>query len=252
MKVIGLTSTPRRVAVVLVAAVLASSCGGGESTPQERPLSLAEASMLSQSLYSNLLKGGAEFEAATTLVAGGPQLSMSGIVDWSTHSGHATVATTSADQQVSEVWWEKNAVGERRPGLDSILAASGAGREPVLLRAPDKGRRLDQVIAVVVALATTQPENAQLLLQTPGTAFLRTDFLRGMEVVVMRYGTQSLYWLEAGSGALLRFESTSGTTGIPLVVDIVRTGPFGVEFPAAERQMTYETIGELVQMLTPV
>lgn len=152
---------------------------------------------------------------------------------------------------MTAVVWTQGSIGERRPALDAALGgvlggALGPEDVPVLTRAPDiAARRLDQVIAVITGLSSMQRDNAQLIAQTPGSAFLRDHTLRGRDVVVLRYGERSVYWLDRDTGEMLRFEGADASGSYPLVVDVIERGPRTIELPPGAVPVDVATIPEL-------
>jgi hypothetical protein len=209
-------------AVGLTAAV--GACGATETIEGPRPLSDEEAAKLAQATYANLLAGGAEFEANSAFLATQPRetVSLRGVVDWNTLTGRARVAATGPDATLVEVFWDTTAVYERRPAVDQIVAASGGPAAPWFVRSAEPStRQVDRLIALVVGLASPQPENALLIQQTAGSGYIRADELRGEAVDVLRYGTRNYYWLAVTDGRLLRFEGDAASGGAPTVIDLI-------------------------------
>ena len=212
--------------------ILLTACGGGSTQPKERPLSQDEAAQLAQTMYLNFEKTGASFEVNTVIAPGQGSLRLTGIIDWKNHVGHANVVASQQNATLTEVVWVKSAVAERRPAFDVQLASLGAQAPIFLLRKPNMQKRLDQVISVVMGLATEQPENSQLILQKAGSAFLREDVLAGKPVVVLRYGERNIFWIEKETGLLLRLEGSNSAGTQPIVVDLRSHGEQKVGFPA--------------------
>lgn len=214
----------------LMLALVSSACGSHNSD-EPRPLTRTEADVLSQMLYTNYESQGARFEVAARSFNGDGTVVLSGVVDWRDHSGLATVRGLGAGQDtVTAVAWTQNAIAEQRPGW----AARLAGQDPnsFFIRGVEKEtNQLDQLVAVVTALATTQPENAQLILQNEGARFVRTDVLRGRAVNVMRYSDSLGYWVDAATGSMLRMEAVDSSGNWPTVVDILSTGPQTFSLP---------------------
>lgn len=203
--------------------------------------------MLAEALYGNFEVGGATFEATASGEPGQGSFTLRGEVDWVDHGGIADVLGGSGSAPVTAVVWEQESVGERRPALDPVLLGQvPPGQAPVLMRTPDPaGRRLDQVIGVVTGLASPQRDNAQLVAQTPGSAFLRDDVLRGREVVVLRFGERSIYWLDRTTGEMLRFEGSDAQGRFPLVVDVLERGPRTVTFPSGASPVDVTQVPQL-------
>lgn len=241
----------------VTASVLASlaliACGSDDSSApkdQSRPLTVEEAGTLAQVLYSNYEAGGADFVVTSLTEPRGQQVQLQGIVDWKNHSGHAVIRASLPDTQLSDVYWLTNMAAERRPTFDQILMGQGAAPEPVLVRSPNMNLRLDQMLAVVTGLASQQPENAQLILQNPNTEFIRDDTLQGTEVMVVRYGQRSLYWIAKDSGRLVRFEGNNERGDLPIVVDLPAVGSRTIDFPTEDRFISQSELGEMSSILT--
>jgi len=211
--------------VVLLVLILASC--GGDSKQEARALESPELARLAETMFINHRQGSTIFRAVTLTGAGGDRLVMTGAVDWSGSSGSARVRTDAAGATLAFVAWGGATVAERRPLLDARAEALGGHGGKWFSRPVDRRRRVDQLIAVVMGLATKRPENAVLIQQTVGSAYLREDSLRGRVVDVMRYGTRSVFWVDRLTGELLRFEGNNSRGNLPLVVDLrlVADGP---------------------------
>ena len=241
----------RRVGVTLLVGLLAAvaaACGGGDTSSESRPLSDAEAGRLAQAGYGNLLAGGARFEANSAFLGTDPlqTVTLVGEIDWEGHVGRALVRGGGPDETLTEVYWEEGVVIERRPAFDAIIAGMGGPTTPWIARAPEPStRQLDRLLSVVFGLALEQPDNALLLQQTEGSAFIRADELRSEPVEVLRYGTRNLYWLAADDGAMLRFEGNSAGGTAPTVVDLVVLGPVEVPSPDPDQVIPVEAVAEI-------
>ena len=219
------------VGVVAVVAVVLSSCGGNGATDTSRSLNRNEAEMLAQLLYRNYEAKGAVFEMSTRSVSGSGTVTLSGLVDWENHSGVAIVnGYGTGDGVVEAIAWTPNAIAEKRPAWADRLMGKDPQSFFVRPVAIDS-QQLDRLVAVVVGLAGTQPENAQLILQNQGAQFVRTDTLRNTDAIVLRYSPKLLYWLDAQTGQMLRMEATDSTGTWPIVVDIMKTGPQTIPLP---------------------
>jgi hypothetical protein len=239
----------RRIALLAVAVLTLTSCGENSSKTTQRPLTQQEASTLSQASFTNYDIGGALFEVNTVTEPNGPQLRLRGRVDWKTHSGSANVLANIPSPTLAGVWWQKNAVMERRPTFDTAILAATKVKDPVLVRRPETTRRrLDQVIAVLTGLAAEQAENAQLVLQMEGSAFLRTDELRGRAVDVMRYGQRSIFWIDSENGRMLRFEGTNKLGNQPIIVDIVKHEAQKIQLPPEKNLIVVEGNEKLLSL----
>lgn len=234
----------------ITVALTACSGDGGSGDSGERPLTSREATLLADVLVGNYRAGGAAFEVRTLDRPGGAQLELAGQVDWADHEGAARVALAAGNAPTA-VGWTLTEVMEQWPTLEPVLIGMGASPGAVVVRPTETGRRLDQVIAIVMGLASERPENAVLIAQEPGSAFLRNDTLRGTPVAVLRYGTRNVYWLDAESGDLLRFEATNEQGNLPTLVDLLERGDQSVELPAAAARVPANAVAEAYAALAP-
>lgn len=239
-----------RATIASLVALLATStvgCGESAAAPKERPLTFEEATQMAELLYGNYTDSGAQFVVSTVVASGGAQLTLQGEVDWKNHRGITTVSTNLTGATLTGVIWGEQVVFERRPAFDQVLMGIGYGESPLIARAPSMNLRVDQVLAILTGLATEQRDNAQLILQTEGSAFLRDDSLRGRAVHVFRYGTRNIYWVDAETGKMLRLEATSANAGIPTIVDIIERKTVVVPEPPLARVVNVVDIPEIYQ-----
>lgn len=239
----------KRISTVMVVSLLAVGCGrsGNESGP--RPLTVDEASRLSAVTYQNHLQGIARFELFTVADAGGPQVTMRGLVDWTSGSGQAELAVASENSTLAGVAWSGEYVAEWRPNLDQVLRERGVQTPAYVIRAAQPGRRLDDIIRIVAALASKSPDNQLLIRQTEGSSYLRDDELRGEATEVLRYGERSIYWISKVSGALLRFEGNAKNNQLPIVIDLYPTSGESVVLPASENSIDLRRVPDLQYLL---
>lgn len=223
---------PLRLLLVVLGLIVAVGCSGDEDS-LPRPLGVDEASRLAGTMHLNHLDGTARFDVHTVDGPGGSALRLTGTIDWTNSAGVAAVSSAAAGSTLVAVAWKGNAVLERRPAHDVLLEGLGVSSPPWLARPIDPGRRIDQVISVVAGLATTQPENAILLQQKEGTAFLRSDTLRDTKVDVMRYGSRSIFWVDNTTGRLVRFEGNTDSGSQPVIVDFFPAGGSSPALPSA-------------------
>jgi hypothetical protein len=212
-----------------------AGCGNDTtSAPTARPLTDEQASRLANVLFDNLDSKGATFEV-NARTADGMTINLTGEVDWAGHYGHGTVSATGAEADLVEVFWSEDEVLERRPDLNRQLLDQ-ENRAVVFVARPaaPAGRAIDRLLGIVTALAGPQRDNPLLIKQKSGSAFLRTDELRGIKVDVMRFGDHNVYWLDQQTGLLTRFEDTGATGGQPVVVDVLSRGPQQIAGPPAE------------------
>lgn len=235
-----------RTALVSVVAVLTSviaGCGGGE-TSKERPLTEDEVQLLANVLYRNHRAGGIEFVLSSKRDAGGGTLTIRGAWSFADQGGCAYVDGGSPPNPVTEVCWAGSSVIERRPSLDDDLAALGLTGVGFVARPVDfERRRLDVLLKTVTSLGTEQPENAVLIRQSAGSAFIRNDTLRGVDVVVLRYGDRLLWWIDPATGDLLRFEGRDEAATTPVIIDVTSIGSFAIDGPGESAVASVEELG---------
>ena len=225
-----MSTRPAALLAVAGAAAVLASCGDKESTQAPAALTDAQASLMAGALDENRRAGGARFRVTSLDAPGGSTITLDGQVDWRRRSGHATVSARSGANGVTEVGWGPKVVVEQRPGLADEIARVRPGAV-LVARPPDQQRRrLDQLIAVVGSLATRRRENPLLIRQEPGSAFLRSDTLRGRRVEVLRYGKRTTLWIDPSTRRLVRLESR-GTGGTPVIIDILSSGPQEIPGP---------------------
>jgi len=221
----------RRVPFIIAALTIVAACGG-ESTPKERPLTGDEAASMAVVQLNNMQDGGAVFEAVAAVTSTGESLTMSGLVDWEKHTGRASVVAKGKEAPVTELAWAGDKVLERRIDLAAMLPSLGLASDAWILRSLDLTKRtLDRIVAILLRLASTEPDNALLIQQTEGSSWMRTDTLRGRKVDVMRYGKQTIYWLDATTGEMLRFEGNSTGLNAPIVIDFIERGRQTIDLP---------------------
>lgn len=234
--------------------MLMSACGGDSSASDDprvpvvgTPLTMEQAQTLAEVLHDNYDGEGATFSVSARL-ADGSALRLDGEVDFVDHVGQAQVQANGVEAPVTEVVWTESAVLERRPTLDAQLAAAGFAAARFVARPPDPtGRDLDAMLGVITGLASTRDDNALLVGQQEGSAWLRTDVVRDVPVDVMRYGERSIYWLDSVTGALLRFEGNSAAGDRPFVVDLLAAGPRDIAGPAAVAVVDIDDVREIYE-----
>jgi len=242
------------VAVSLTCALVAC---GRDTSAEPTPLTRDQATVMAEVLFRNHEAGGADFTLATPAGPGGGTITLSGEVDWAGHRGHAVVDVSGAsisptEAPLTEIWWDDEQVYERRPALDSIVASVGlAGTASIIRRPADtERRRVDQLVAIVFGLASEQPENAELIVQQTGSAFVRTDSLRGVDVDVLRYGERTVYWVNRDMGAMVRFEGSDESGRFPVVIDIIDVGARTIAFDEALDVVDLSTLpGEIASLM---
>ena len=235
--------------LVLIGCMITSLVSCGSSSKQlTRPLTQQEAANLAQSINLNYVEGGAKFTISTVIAPGQGALQVSGVIDWKNHIGNARVSADASSSTLTGIAWLRNIVAERRPSFDNQLLKFGAAQPVAIVRKPNMNRRIDQVISIIMGLAAEQPENSQLILQKPGSVFLRDGALRGVEVQVLRYGERNVYWIAKDTGRLIRFEGSNELGNQPIVIDLSEHGPQDVSFPAKEFWIAAEADDEVMQL----
>ena len=235
--------------LLILGAVALAACGGDEPAG-ERPVDDAEAARMAETLFNNYEIGGADFEVNAQMTDGAV-VQLIGTVDWQRHTGRAEVAVSAtADAAVTEVIWSEAVVLERIPALTALTATTGQPSAEWFARPPEiEGRHLDSMIQLVTSLATEQRGNAILIRQEPGTAWLRTDTVRSLdldvEVDVLRFGELTRYWLAVDDVTLYRFEGNNSVRTRPVLVDLRNHGPRSIEFPPATDVVDSATVADL-------
>lgn len=241
------------VILILFAIIVACTNGDGAQNGDPTPLTNDQATRLAQAGYQNLLAAGAEFEANSAFLGVQPSetVRLIGVIDWENHIGRAVVSGTGPTAGLTEVYWDETTVLERWPGMDGLVSSLGGPGQPWIARSPEPdSRQIDRLLALVVGLAIEQPENAILLQQTEGSAFMRNDRLRDRDVEVLRYGTRNLYWLAVDDGSMLRFEGNSASGSAPTVIDFLRLGSVDVPRPAETDIVAASAIPEIYSAFT--
>ena len=248
----------RRVRVALLLTVLVaavSGCGGRDpkGSQGERAVTAEEASRMAEALFNNYDLGGADFEVNAQM-PDGTRVVMTGAVDWRTHAGHAQVQISqTADAAVTEVYWTDAVVFERVPSLTALAERLGEPRADFYVRPPDVvNRHLDAMIQLLTSLGSEQRDNAVLISQQPGTAWMRSDTIptTNEPVDVLRYGQHTIYWLAADGVTLLRFEGNNSAGTRPVLIDLRDHGPRTIEFPQREDAIETALVAELYAAAT--
>lgn len=243
--------SPRSLAIALTVVTLAA-CGGTDNTNTERPLTGAEAAQMAAVQYSNMQTGGATFEVASANTVTNDQVSLRGEVDWVAHTGRAVVSATGTEQSLVEVLWADNQVLERRRDVAAALPSLGLAPDTWVARPIDPANRpVDRIISILMRLSSTEPDNAVLIQQQEGSAFMREDTWRDIPVNVFRYGKQTLYWLDAASGELRRFEGNNSRFTSPVIVDIVERSKRTIVLPDDSAVVSIDRLRELYDATTP-
>ena len=188
------------------------------------PLTPGQAGEFAAMLFNNYEAGGATF-TATVPYGSAATFVLNGDVDWRTHQIRAVLETRFTSGQPAQRRDLVVAGGRLLDGGVLGLTAAMAERGQPAVRwvarplSADSRVPLDVVLNLILRLASDQRENP-LLLRQGDTAFLRQEQLGSAAVSVYRFGPRTVYWLERGSGRLvkvaLRLEVAKGATEVVL------------------------------------
>lgn len=238
-----------------MAACAIAACGGGDGAVDdgERPVDDREAARLAETLFANLESGTADFRLNARL-PDGSTLAMTGTVDWAAHEGRASVTATGLPERpVVEVAWTRSIVLEQIPELSELADELGRTGGDWYARTPDlQARQLDSLIQLVMGLATEQRDNAVLVAQREGTAWLRTDRVpdTDVEVDVMRFGPRTVFWVERDGFRLHRFEGNNREGSRPVVIDLSDHGAARLDMPSGDGVVDAMPLADLYEALT--
>jgi hypothetical protein len=239
---------PARAACLAVSAlafgtVVLVGCGGSDQTDTTTSttrasgsaLSERDAEQLSRVLFENYQAGGAPVQIDADY-SSELSVSLDGEVDWANHQGAFTVTSTFADgrpQESVDVIFTQDAVyTSPTPQEATLLAQRGFPGVQWIKRSPEiDSRPLDQVIELTVSLASTRPDNPQLVLQGD-MEFDRQEQVEGRAANVFTSPKDGTYWIDEDSGRLVRFQGTLPGFAGPVVIDIDSARPTAVTLPA--------------------
>jgi hypothetical protein len=170
-------------------------------------LTEADALRLSQVLYRNYTGGGARVFVDVPYSAT-VHVTITGEVEFGAKEGHLMVRTvTRGKGSVTEdIDYTGTEVYEKGgPDVAEQLADSGRIGLQWVERPPDPtDRPLDKVLAVIVALGSTQRDNP-LLIQQSNATWQGTTSVGGVKVDVYRYSASITYYVGDGNGLMYRF-----------------------------------------------
>jgi hypothetical protein len=219
-----------------------------------RPLTLAQAEVLSSVLTKNFDEGGAIF-AVTVPYSAQTTYSMNGSIDYTKGVAQATlhIASDGKEPADSELLWTKQEVLEQIPGLTEAMAAKGQSGVKFVSRPLTTSSPQDVVLNLLLGTASQQRENPALIQQgtTQGeTAFLRTDTLRNTPVDVYRFGKKTTYWVGHDDGVLMRFEATLAIAPGVTVIDFLEHKPVSIPGPTVSEVVLASEIPDIMKTLT--
>jgi hypothetical protein len=245
--------SPRLVIAAAVSAALlaGAACGRGSdgaaaerATP--RAVTSREAGVLADVLHRNFEAGGAHFDATASI--GGAPIRFQGVVNWGDHAGSGFLGIGSLPPY--EVRWTADAVFRAVPGLPERMAAQGRpGVRWVVLPADPQNTRLDVVIAVLVGLASTTPDNPVNVQQQADVQWLGSETVGTDQVDVFRKGRIELYVARTDS-MLRRVLAPLAFTDEQLRVDVTGFGPQPFAIPPEEQVVDGRNIPEIYTELT--
>ena len=220
-----------------------------------KPLTLAQAEVLASVLTKNFDAGGAVF---TVAVPFSPQTTygLSGFIDYTKGVGQAVLRITSnsgKDTADSSLFWTKQEVLEELPGLPEAVAALGRPGVRYVSRALTTSSPQDIVLGLLLGSASTQRENPGLIQQGTtdgGSAFLRTDALRGVAVDVFRFGKKTTYWVGHDDGYLMRLEANLAIAPGTTVIDFLEHKTVTVAGPKVSEVVLATDIPEVMKAIT--
>jgi hypothetical protein len=228
---------------------------GNASLPVGKPLTLAQAEVLSGVLTTNYEAGGAVFSVT---VPYSPQTTyvMNGSIDYTKGVAQSTLRITSnggKDTADSELLWTKQEVLEQLPGLTEAVAAKGRPGVKYVSRPLTTSSPQDVVLNLLLGTASQQRENPALIQQGTeqgDSAFLRTDTLRNTPVDVYRFGKKTTYWVGRDDGVLMRFEATLAIAPGVTVIDFLEHKPVSIPGPATSEVILATDIPDIMKALT--
>jgi hypothetical protein len=201
-----------RVAALTALVALVASCGSAaKPAAARRPpgsrLTQADALRLSQVLYRDYTGGGAHIFADVPY-SSTVNVTITGDVEFGAKEGHLVVQTvTQGEATVTEdIDYTSSEVYEKGgPEVTQELADSGRVGLQWVARATDPtDRPLDKVLAVIVALGSTQRDNP-LLIQQSNATWQGTTRIGRVPVDIYRYSASITYYVGDRNGLLYRF-----------------------------------------------
>lgn len=218
-----------------MAVAMVAACGSpAVGVPAGSRLTQAQALSLAQVLYRNYEAGGAHVSVSVPY-GSGVTATLDGDVDFRDHAGHLAVRTLvkGYPPQAQDVDYTSGAVYESGgPVVAQEIAGSGRAGVRWVERRPDPARRpVDTVIAIIVALASTQRDNP-LLIQESAARWMARQRVDGAETDVYRYNQAVTYYVGVTDGLLYRFVGRVQDFAGPVTVDLSQRGPHPSPPPA--------------------
>lgn len=202
--------------------------------PSGDPLGRADRDRLALALFRNYQGVGATFVADVDY-AEDYAVSLRGSVDWRDHTGQVTVRTEGSPSTEGAPSTEVLAFTEDtvfEPATDAqVQEAVSLGRPKVswVARPPDLSRPIDQLITLLVSLASTRPENPELLSQQD-LVFDRRATVGETAVIVYR-SARAQYWVAEQSGLLVRLVGNLEGFRGEVAFSFADHGPVDIELP---------------------
>lgn len=225
------------------AGTLIAGCrGDGATKSTERPLTNQEAGWLAGILLDNLDRGGARFSLSVGAPGSTDSLRLDGEVDWIGHAGRATCDGRGSEAHITEVIWGETIVIERRPRLAGTVV-NGVTLPAYYTRPPDiPGRLLDQMLALLIALAGQRSDNPVLVSQEDGSAYLGRTDVGGVAADRLRFGQSSVYLLAVDDQRLLRAELQESPGAPPIAIDLSDLRPRTIQAPSIGEAIAVEQV----------
>ena len=221
-------------ALAAAAATVLLIAGCGDSQPEATPLTREQARLLAGAQFLNYKNKGAEFEMEVGVPGTESNFMMKGQMNWAGLVGYGVVTREGAPPV--QVWWREDMVIQSHPALAAVLRAADRPEVYVAHRPNPQANPIDKAAAILMHLGSRRRENALLVRQKKGSAYLGNDDVRGTPTQILRYGEINTFWIDPRSGLMQRFAGNNSTGKSPQRVDLL----------THERQVIYAPPGPVV------
>jgi hypothetical protein len=233
----------RRLALLgVVAALLAALAGCSSDEPAQRPpgdpVTSAEAKALSQVLYADRRKGGADFEVSAPF-AEGAALTLTGEIDFNRSIGRAQAVTSygngQPDQTRTLFFTETDLWQGDVPGLADALTAAGLppatyARRPIATTDPaGTASLLDVLVQMVTRLSARTADDPRSF---KGYTWGGTESVNGELTSVFRSTTGAQIAVAAESKLLVQY--VTELQDFPVTITLADHGEREITLPADE------------------